>query len=196
MANVLVIDDSSEIRTIVTATLAHFGFAPSEAADGSSGIQKALAELPDVILCDIRMPGLDGYRTLAAIRNEPSIASIPFIFLTGAVEKNDFRRGMVLGADDYLTKPFKPEELLEAVTTRLVRQSEVKSEMFKRADKLRENIVHLLSQELSVPLDGILGLTNQMIRDYSHLPPEAVLANVRHIYESATRINALARSLG
>jgi two-component system, sensor histidine kinase and response regulator len=196
MANVLVIDDSSEIRSIIAATLTHFGFVPVEAADGSTGIQKALAEPPDLIICDVRMPGLDGYRTLAAIRDEPSIANIPFIFLTGAMEKTDFRRGMVLGADDYLTKPFTPEELLEAVTTRLVRQSELKSEMYKRADKLRENVAHLLSQELAAPLDGILGLTSTMIREYSHLRPEAVLANARHINESAARINELTKSLG
>jgi CheY-like chemotaxis protein len=195
MPNVLVIDDTPEVRAVIVTTLNHFGFSTREATDGLTGIQMALAEAPDLIICDVRMPGLDGYRTLAAIRDEPAIANVPFIFLTAAMAKQDLRRGMVLGADDYLTKPFTPEELLEAVTTRLARSVDLKSEIYKRAEKLSGSVAHLLSQELSDSLDGILGLTSTMMRDYTELPPEAVLANARHINESATRLNQLAKSL-
>ena len=87
------------------------------------------------------------------------------------------------------------EELIEAVTIRLSRQSELKSEMYKRADKLRSDVIHLFSREFTDPLDGIMGLTAAMIREYSALQPEAVLAHARHINESVTRLNQLAKSL-
>ncbi len=196
MPNVLVIDDTTDVRSVIVQTLANFGFATREATDGQTGLEMALAETPDLIICDVRMPVMDGYRTLAAIRDHPAIASTPFIFLTAAKERHEFRRGMSSGADDYLPKPFTPEELIEAVTIRLSRQSELKSEMYKRADKLRSDVVHLLSQEFTGPLDGIMGLTAAMIREYSALPPEAVLANARHINESVARLTELAKNLG
>jgi CheY-like chemotaxis protein len=195
MPNILVIDDTHDVRSVVVETLKNFGFATREANDGETGLQLALAQPPDLIICDIRMPGMDGYKTLAAIRDHPAIASTPFIFLTAAMDRHDFRRGMASGADDYLTKPFAPEELLDAVTTRLARQSELKSEIYKRADKLRADVVHLLTQEMNGPLDGIMGLTTAMIREYSALPPETVLAHARHINDSVTLLTRLTKSL-
>ena len=105
------------------------------------------------------------------------------------------RRGMVSGADDYLTKPFTPEELLEAVAMRLARQAELKSEIFLRAEKLRDDVVHLLSKELTAPLDDILGLTSTMMKEYARLAPEKVFVNAREINESVLRLNQLAKSL-
>jgi CheY-like chemotaxis protein len=136
MYTVLVIDDSEDVRAVVARTLAHFGFSTRCAADGRTAVELAAQEPPDLIVCDVRMPGMDGFKTLAAIRDHPATANIPFIFLSAAMDKTDMRRGMASGADDYLTKPFTPEELLEAVTIRLARQSELKSEHFRQADKL------------------------------------------------------------
>ena len=176
-------------------TLAHFGFSPREAKDGPTGIRLALAEPPDLIICDVRMPEMNGYETLAAIRDLPGIASIPFIFLTAAIDKSDMRRGMVCGADDYLTKPFTPDELLEAVTIRLARQTELECASYKRAEKLHKGVEHLFSQELAGPLDGILGVTADLLRDPDQLAPEKVAASARQINQSARRLNELAKSL-
>jgi two-component system sensor histidine kinase/response regulator len=195
MQNVLVIDDAEEVRSVITKTLAHFGFQARGAADGETGIRMALEDPPDLIICDVRMPVMDGYRTLAKIREMPGIANIPFIFLTAAIDKSDMRRGMVSGADDYLTKPFTPDELLEAVATRLSRQAELKSEIYLRAEKLRDDVVHLLSKELAAPLDGILGLTSTMMKEYARIAPEKVFVNARQINESVLRLNELAKSL-
>src|SRR5690349_15712531 len=98
MQKVLVIDDAEDVRRVIVKTLAHFGFAAFEAKDGSTGIELALEHKPDLIICDIRMPGMDGFRTLAAIREQPSISTVPFIFLTAAMDKSDMRRGMTSGA--------------------------------------------------------------------------------------------------
>ncbi len=195
MHNVLVIDDTEDVRQTIVQTLQHFGFAAREASDGRSGIQMALGDAPDLIICDVRMPDMDGYKTLAAIRDIPAIANIPFIFLTAAMDKSDVRRGMVSGADDYLTKPFTPEELLEAVTTRLARQTELECECFKRAEKLRKGVDHLFARELKEPLDGILGLTADMLRDSGPIPPEKVAERARRINESLVRLNQLAKAL-
>jgi CheY-like chemotaxis protein len=195
MHNVLVIDDSEDVRRAVVKTLQHFGFATREARDGQSGVQMALDDLPDLVICDVRMPGMDGYQTLAAIRDIPAIANIPFIFLTAAMEKSDVRRGMGSGADDYLTKPFTAEELLEAVTTRLARQTELECDIFKRAEKLRRGVDQLLAREMTGPLDGILGLTAEMMRGSGEIPPEKVAERARQINESVARLNQLAKAL-
>ncbi len=195
MHDILVIDDSDEVRKVVVQTLKHFGFRPREAKDGRAAIELARVTPPDLIICDVRMPEMDGYKTLAAIRDLPATAAVPFIFLTAAMDKRDMRRGMVSGADDYLTKPFEPEELLEAVTTRLARKSELECEHFKRADKMRQGVDHLLAQEIAQPLDGILGLTADMLRNADQLP-EKVAASARKINESVLRLDQLAKSLG
>lgn len=195
MQKVLVIDDAEDVRSVIVKTLAHFGFPARDAQDGETGIRMALEDPPDLIICDVRMPVMDGYRTLAKIREMPGIANIPFIFLTAATEKNDMRRGMISGADDYLTKPFTPDELLEAVATRLSRQAELKSEIYLRAEKLRDDVVHLLSKELTAPIDGILGLTTTMMKEYARIAPEKVFVSARQINESILRLDQLAKSL-
>jgi CheY-like chemotaxis protein len=195
MHNVLVIDDVDDVRQAVVKTLQHFGFGTREARNGRSGIQMALEDAPDLIICDVRMPEMDGYRTLTAIRDIPAIANIPFIFLTAAMDKSDVRRGMLSGADDYLTKPFTPEELFEAVATRLARQTELKCEFFKHAEKLRKGMDHLFAREITGPLDGILGLTAEMLRDAGRAQPEKVAESARRINESILRLNQLAKSL-
>ena len=195
MQSVLIIDDAEDVRSVIAKTLDYYGFYSIQAKDGMTGVQKALEERPGLIICDVRMPVMDGYRTLSAIRELPLIATIPFIFLTGANDKNDMRRGMSSGADDYLTKPFTTEELMEAVTTRLAKQAELQCEIYKKAEKLRQDVTHLISREISGPLDGVLGLTSSMIKDYQALPPETILKNARQIKDSVTRVNLLAKSL-
>ena len=115
MRKVLVIEDSPEIRMIIGETLSLFGFQTLEAEDGVTGIEVAQEHLPDLVLCDINMPNLDGYGTLKALRDFESTSFIPFIFLSGATDRFTIRKGMELGADDYLTKPFSPKELMAAV---------------------------------------------------------------------------------
>lgn len=92
------------------------------AANGRIGVQLAFSEVPDLILCDLMMPEIDGYGVLTALREEPVTAIIPFIFLTARSARTDFRQGMEMGADDYITKPFTRAELLSAIASRLAKQ--------------------------------------------------------------------------
>src|ERR1051325_9023790 len=119
MKSILVIDDNQDIRENTAEILEMGGYKIFTAENGKKGIELALKEKPDVIVCDIMMPELDGYGVLHLLRKNPESQNIPFIFLTAKTERSDFRKGMEMGADDYITKPFEDIELLNAIETRL-----------------------------------------------------------------------------
>src|SRR6266699_6878252 len=112
MKKILVIDDDSAMLTLTVKALQARGLQTVTADNGVAGLEMAKKHLPDLIVCDIQMPQLNGYETLAALRQDPATAVIPFIFLTGMTERTQVRQGMGLGADDYLTKPFTVQELI------------------------------------------------------------------------------------
>ena len=116
---ILVIEDNIDIGENIVELLSLSGFDTIEAVDGREGAKFALQELPDLILCDIMMPGLDGYGVLHILSKHRETHNIPFIFLTAKAEKSDMRKGMTLGADDYITKPFDETDLLTAIENRL-----------------------------------------------------------------------------
>jgi signal transduction histidine kinase len=188
---VLVIDDSAELRMIIQETLGLFGVDAMIAEDGDSGVQMSREHIPDLIICDINMPGLDGYGTLKAMREHEATATIPFVFLSGSVDRIAIRKGMELGADDYLTKPFTPKELMAAVNARLEKQDEIQRISNQKLDELRGNLTMALPHELRTPLNGIMGLAHLMMEDYREMPPEEVLESARFIHESALRLHRL-----
>lgn len=132
MKRVLIIEDQAPMRRNLALMLEMEGYEVHAAVNGSEGIAQAQKLKPDLILCDVTMPVLDGYGVLEALRNELSTAMIPFIFLTARGDKSDVRHGMNIGADDYLVKPVMREDLLAALATR-----------FARADFLRERLQDL-----------------------------------------------------
>ena len=119
MKRILLIEDNRDVRETTADILELSGYAVEAVDSGKAGVEAALALRPDLIVCDIMMPGLDGYGVLHILGKRPETSGIPFIFLTARSEKADVRKGMNLGADDYLTKPFEETELLDAVETRL-----------------------------------------------------------------------------
>ena len=123
MTLILVVEDETQILLNIQEILELAEFSVITGADGKVGLQLAKTKNPDLIICDIMMPGLNGYEVLQELRQEPKTADIPLIFLTAKIERNDFRQGMVLGADDYISKPFEPFEILQAVNARLERYS-------------------------------------------------------------------------
>lgn len=125
---ILVIEDNTEVRENLEEILELYGYEVELAEDGKVGVDKALSCNPDLILCDVMMPRLDGFGVLNIIAKKPETASIPFIFLTAKAEKSDFRRGMNLGADDYIAKPFYKDELLSVIETRLKKSQKLKQQ--------------------------------------------------------------------
>ena len=128
MKKILVIDDSEEIRSNIAELLRLSNYEVSEASDGKEGIQKSIAIKPDLIICDVMMPVMDGYGVLHAVHQNDPIRNTPFIFLTAKSEHSDLRKGMNLGADDYIIKPFDATELLNAVHARLEKMDQLKKE--------------------------------------------------------------------
>lgn len=119
MKSVLVIDDNQDIRENTAEILELAGYKTFTAENGKKGVETAQREKPDVIVCDIMMPELDGYGVLHLLRKNTETQHIPFVFLTAKTERSDFRKGMEMGADDYITKPFEDIELLNAIEIRL-----------------------------------------------------------------------------
>src|SRR5688572_18958649 len=115
MKRILVIEDAHSLRRDILEMLTFEGYEVAGAEDGLVGVQRARELLPDLIICDIMMPQMDGYGVLETLREEAATASIPFVFLTARTDRVDIRQGMELGADDYLTKPFTAAELLKTV---------------------------------------------------------------------------------
>ena len=121
MTTILLIEDNDLIRNNTAEILELTGYTVHTAENGKIGVEKALAHKPDLVICDIMMPVLDGYGVLHIFTKNPGLVGVPFIFLSAKTERSDFRKGMELGADDYLTKPFDESELLSAIEGRLSR---------------------------------------------------------------------------
>ncbi|MGN6211143.1 response regulator [Parafilimonas sp.] len=131
MKKILVIEDNLEVRENITEILQLSSYEVITAEDGKVGVELALQQPPDLILCDIMMPGLDGYGVLHLLNKHIETYGIPFIFLTAKSEKGDLRRGMEMGADDYITKPFDVVELLSAIEVRLKKAESIKQSVIK-----------------------------------------------------------------
>ena len=119
--HILVIDDNAGIRENIAEVLELANYRVFTAEDGKTGIETALKEKPDLILCDVMMPQLDGYGVLHLVHKNPVIRNTPFIFMSARAEPAEMRKGMGLGADDYITKPFEETALLQAIECRLKR---------------------------------------------------------------------------
>ena len=138
MKRILIIEDNEAIRDNVTEILELSGYSVLQAPNGKVGIEVAQKEIPDLIICDIMMPGVDGYGVLHVLHKDADTQNIPFIFLTSKSERSDFRVAMEMGADDYITKPFAGNELLNAIESRLKKSELVKKTLSADMEGLNE----------------------------------------------------------
>ena len=191
MAKILVIEDEESIRENILELLEAENFEALGAANGKVGIKMAIAQIPDLILCDMMMPEIDGQGVLKALRAEPVTATIPFIFLTAKAEKTDIRLGMEQGADDYITKPCTPQELLKAIAIRLEKHQAISRKSQKTLDELRSNISMSLPHELRTPLNAILGFSELILSEYRLLEESEILEMIGHIQVSGHRLYRL-----
>ena len=168
MKKILVIEDNQSILAIIIDIL-EANFLVIVAKNGREGIEKAQQELPDLIICDVIMPEVDGYEVLKSLRKNLVTEAIPFIFMTAKSTKADLREGMELGADDYLTKPFTKDELTKAINTRLDKQKVIERKTQEQLDDLRISMTLSLPHELSTPLNGIIGYSQLIIEEFKDL---------------------------
>lgn len=191
MTTILVIEDEEPIRENLATLLEAEGYTVISAANGRIGVQLARQHLPDLILCDILMPELDGYGVYRELRQDPVTAIIPFIFLTARATQADLRAGMILGADDYLTKPFRREDVLQAIATRLARRAVVTQHFQSKVDELRRGMAQMLPHELRTPLTGILGFSSILAENYASLQADEIREIADAIHRSAGRLHRL-----
>jgi diguanylate cyclase (GGDEF)-like protein len=161
MKKILVIEDEEFVRENIVELLNAEGFEVFDAENGLQGVELARMKLPDLILCDVMMPGLDGFGVLAALGNDSIMGSIPFIFLTAKAAKSDFRQGMELGADDYITKPFTRTELLGAISTRLQKQATVENRYHLELEQTKSQLDYLIRNDSLTKLPNRLSLQEQ-----------------------------------
>ncbi len=191
MKKILIVDDSPETIELTERVLSSSGFQTCTARDGESGVRQARELLPDLIICDIDMPGLNGYEVLTELRRDTTTAAIPIIFLTGLAELEQVRRGMELGADDYLTKPFSVAALRNSVNTRLERQSLLRQQGEKRLHELQSNISLALPHELRTPLTSIVCMAAVLKEDCLTMSRKEIREGAEIIHDSADRLQRL-----
>ncbi len=184
MKKILVIEDELDVRRNLEDLLEAEGFEILSAEDGKEGYELAIHSDPDLILSDIRMPKMDGLELLQKLQENSRTSIIPFIFLTAKTENSDIRHGMVSGADDYILKPFKIDDVLNAINSRIKKNEKYLSAVKEFKDILIKRVPH----ELRTPLVSILGLSGIMQEDIESLSKE-------EINEMAFRINRSGKRL-
>jgi two-component system, sensor histidine kinase and response regulator len=165
VAKILVIEDELNVRENLVELLEAENFEVFSAENGFKGIALAQEHHPELILCDITMPELDGYDVLNNLRQDPEIAITPFIFLTAKAATDEIRQGMNLGADDYLTKPFSRQDLLTAIQTRLTKQNIYNQNTDTLLNDIGERFSYSISEKIFNPLDEILGASEIFAQD-------------------------------
>lgn len=188
---VLVIEDEPNILDNIAETLEMEGFDVITANGGREGVKQALTKRPDVVLCDIMMPDFNGYDVLMSLRSDPNTATAPFVFLTALGARSNMRQGMELGADDYITKPFSPDELLTAVETQLKKQRAMADHYDGQVKQLRTNIIRALPHELRTPLTGLMGCADFLMMDYETIDRQSIYNLAEVMLRSATRLHHL-----
>ncbi|HEY9627561.1 MAG TPA: response regulator [Coleofasciculaceae cyanobacterium] len=194
MKKILVIEDEQAVRDTIVEILNSENFYAISAENGEVGVQMATEFQPNLILCDVMMPKLDGYGVLTQVRQNTKTATIPFVFLTANADKNNFRHGMTLGADDYLTKPFTHSELLEAIDARIGKQKMIEQQSQQQLDELRQSINLALPHELSTVLTVLSGLSQMLVEDYALISREEILEIAENINANSNRLHRLVKN--
>ena len=192
---ILVVEDHEPLLNAIRMVLQRAGYTVLTATDGQKGLEVMERVRPDLIVADIMMPNMDGYEFYQAVRARPEGLTIPFIFLTARTTREDILRGKGLGAEDYLTKPFDPEELLVAVRSRLKRAGEIQQAISSEFDQLKRQIVNVLSHELRTPLTYITGYTELALEELPSLSPAELQQFLEGIQRGSDRLNRLVQDL-
>ena len=182
-AAILVVDDNPLVVNVVRSLFTAHDYQVYTCSNGSEALPFLSSKAVDVILCDVMMPKMDGYRFHEAVRHRPECAHIPFVFLTSLSEADQIRRGKELGADDYIVKPFHPDELLAVVRGKVRRSRELRNLSEEQYDSYRRRVIHTLSHEFRTPLVAINTGTELLIEQAGRLDGE----KAAHLLEAVRR---------
>ncbi len=188
MKKILVVDDAEFILESTSTLLRFEGYDIITASDGIEGVEAAFKHKPDLILCDISMPRLDGYGVLEKIRTSPETLTTSFIFLTAFTDKSNMRAGMEKGADDYLIKPFTREELLAAIEAQFKKTSFIEKQLQEKVDEVGRSITNSLPHEFRTVLNQIVGSAKYLNANPSNVDAEEIKELSDDIISSASRL--------
>ncbi|NEO00080.1 MAG: EAL domain-containing protein [Moorea sp. SIO3I7] len=169
MRKILVIEDEEFVRENIIELLDAEGFDVIGAENGRVGVNLAKGTIPDLIICDVMMPEMDGYSVLTSLRQDSMMATVPFIFLTAKAAKNDFRQGMELGADDYITKPFTRAELLGSISSRLKKKAAVHKHYNTELQEAKNKLNYLIRHDSLTNLPNRLSLRERFKQVKQHI---------------------------
>lgn len=191
MHKILVIENDESVRSNIIKLLHFERLQVIESENGQIGVQMAKEQIPNLILCATVMPNMNGYDVKNSLNRNLATATIPFIFLGDKFEKNDVRLAMVLGADDYLSKPFTNDELLEAIFARLDKQALIDISTKERLDELCSNITESLPYELLVPLKQIKEFLRALTNEYALLNQTEIVEIAKKSYAASLHLQKL-----
>jgi len=188
MAKILVIEDDPEVTENIVEILELENHSIDTASNGLIGIEALSKSNPDIIICDVTMPEKNGYEVLQYVRSNPHTFSIPFIFLTAKSEKNDYRRGMELGADDYITKPFDYNDIINSINARLEFKKKTFDFYDRQLENIRLNITTSIPHELRTPLNTILGFTQILRSGFKEMEEIELQTIFDNIHDAGMRL--------
>jgi len=188
MKTILIVEDEISIRENIDEILTLKKFNTITAKDGSEGFILALKHTPDLIISDISMPIMDGWELLENVRKHGEIGNIPFLFLSAKADRSDQRKGMDMGADDYLVKPFGMIELVNAINARFARQQQFVNELNERVAQIVKQLNNTVSHEYNTPLNGILGLSSLMLSSFNNFSSAQIKNFLQMINDSGNRL--------
>lgn len=192
---ILLVDDADVFRQSVANLLRSRGHEVIEATNGLDGVKLARAHLPDVVVSDIIMSQVDGYAMTSVLRQHPTTADIPLVLITGEADLKGMRKGMTLGADDYIAKPFKMEELVAALELRVHRRQALRVEVEQKLACLGSGLGMKLPVELSQPLDRILASTALLVNSSQPRSQTELIELAQSIRTDARQVQRLSRNL-
>ena len=188
MSKVLIIEDEEDIRANIQDLLEIHDYEVITAGNGKDGIELVLTTSPELIICDINMPIMNGLDLIKELRQHPEFYTIPFLFLTANASEDSIRLGMSLGADDYITKPYKGTELIRAVEIRLEKSRKMKELLTTKLDELKKSISFSMPNQLSAPLNAIMSFSDLLKGNVSDFRSEEMDGIIDHIHDSGARL--------
>ncbi|MGB1250244.1 MAG: hybrid sensor histidine kinase/response regulator [Candidatus Promineifilaceae bacterium] len=189
MTTILVIEDEPSLREDIALILELNDYETVCAADGSEGLDLIKQCHPDLVVSDVMMPRLDGHGLLQEVRQDPTIATTPFIFLTAKAEPTSIRHGMELGADDYLPKPFSSEQLTRAIRTQLKKRDMLAEQYNVMKRSFHNDLFFVLPHEINTPLNGIIGLADLIRQEQGLMPKDELMEFANYILDSGQRLH-------
>lgn len=191
MKPILVIDDEEMYRATISAILRQSGYMVLEAENGEQGLEIVQQRPVELVISDVMMEKLDGFGFIERVRMDPATSTLPFIFVTGLSDKETMRKGMTLGADDFLVKPFTGAELVAAVEARLARHKEAVGESERKLAQLRSSISLAMPHEIRTPLASIIGFAEILRDEGDRLTGSEVVQCGTLLYKSGKRLQRM-----